>query len=148
VDGEPAVPVRLNRDIAREAGHAVVGALARRDGRPSSDRLAQRQGEVVRLAAAEEEAHGSDPRLLALEGDVDQVARCLLALGPQPAVVDDRAVGCPADGSDQVRVAVAQRAASVAAVDDAPPVVELEPNSLAADDSHRLPLAGVEPGFE
>ena len=118
VHRETAMPLRLHRHAARQAGDAVIGALARRQRGPLRQRLAQRQRHVVGLAAADAEAHRADPILLAFERGGHQVVSGLLAADPGPSLVHDRRIRSTADRLHHRGMTMAEAAAGVAAIDE------------------------------
>ena len=148
VHREAAVPLRLHRHAARQAGDAVIGALARRQCRALRQRLAERQRHVVGLAAADAEAHRADPVLFAFERGGHQIVGGLLAADPGPAFVHDRRIGRAADRLHHRRMAMAEAAAGVAAVDQLAAIRQMKVDALAADDGHRRAVACIQPGSQ
>ena len=142
---QPAMPLGLHRQVAGQAGAAVVGPFPGGQGSAAGEGLAQGQDGVVGLARADEEPHGTGP-VLAVEGDADQVLGRLVALGPVPALVEDGGAGGPADRLDDLRMTVPERRGGVARVDDLAAVGEPEPGPVAAHHPQVLGLSGGQAG--
>jgi hypothetical protein len=143
---EAAMPLRLYGHAAGQTDKAVVGAFAGGERRALRQRLAKRERHVIRFAAADAEANGTDPILFALEGGIDQIVSRLLAPDPGPAFVHDGRIRGATDRFHHRRMTMAKAAAGIASVDQTTAIFEMEIDPLTADDSKRCAVARVQAG--
>src|SRR5215472_7094844 len=142
---QPAVPLRLDGEIAGKPGTAMVGAFPGGQRSPAGERLAQREHCVVGLARADEESHRSGP-LFAGEGDVDQVLSGFIALGPPPSFVENWRVSRPTDRLHDFWMAVPERRGGVARVDHLAAVGKPKPHTVPAYHAQVLGLTSGQAG--